>query len=79
MGGLEVVMDRREVLEERDVEVMPTDVPIRREEPVVDRVQVERVTCGPIAGLKLLPIIDKKHPFRMGPPDANIAHLCIRF
>ena len=46
MGSLEVVIDRREVLEERDVEVMPIDIRIRRQEPVVDRVPVERSLAG---------------------------------
>ena len=62
MGSFEVVMDRREVLEERDVEVMLIDIQIRRQEPVVDRVRVERVAHGRIAGLELLPFIDKNIP-----------------
>ena len=41
MGGFEVVMDRHEVL---DVEEMPIDVQILRQEPVADRVRVERVS-----------------------------------
>ena len=61
-GSFEVVMDRREVLEERDVEVMPIDVRIRRQEPVVDRVRVERVAGGRIAGLQFLPVIDENIP-----------------
>ena len=62
MGSFEVVMDRREVLEERDVEVMPIDVPIRRQVPVVDRVRVERVTRGGIAGIELLAFIRETIP-----------------
>ena len=62
MGSFEVVMHRREVLEERDIEVMPIDVRIRREHPVVDRVRVEQVTRGRIAGLKLLPFIGGNIP-----------------
>ena len=62
MGSFEVVMDRREVLEERDVEVVPMDVRIRRQEPVVDKVRVERVTRGRIAGLELLPFISENIP-----------------
>ena len=57
MGSLEVVMDRREVLEERDVKVVPIDVRIRRQKPVVDRVRVEQVTRRRVAGLDLLPFI----------------------
>ena len=44
MGSLEVIMDRREVLEEQDVEVVLVDVLICRQKPVV-------------AGLDLLPFI----------------------
>ena len=57
MGRFEVVMDRREVLEERDVKGVPIDVRIRRRKSVVERVRVERVTRGRIAGLELLPVI----------------------
>ena len=62
MGSFEVVMDRREVLEERDVEVVPIDVRIRRQKPMVDRVRVERVTGGRVAGLELLPFIGENIP-----------------
>ena len=62
MGSFEVFMDRREVLEERDFEVMPIDVRIRRQEPVVDRVQVERVSRGRVAGLDLIPFIGENIP-----------------
>ena len=57
MGSLEVVMDWREVLEERDVEVVPIDVRIWREKLVVDRVRMRRVTRRRVAGLHLLPYI----------------------
>ena len=62
MGSFEVVMDRREVLEEPDVEAVPIDVRIRQQEPVVDRVRLERVGRERIAGLKLLPFIDENTP-----------------
>ena len=62
MGSFEVVMDRREVLEKRDIEVMPVDVRIRRQERVVDRVRVERVIRGRIAGLELLLFIGGNIP-----------------
>ena len=62
MGSFEVVMDRCEVLEEPDVEVVPIDVRIRRQKPVVDRVRVERVTRGRVAGLELLPFIGVNIP-----------------
>ena len=74
MGSFEVVMDRREVLEEPDVEVMPMDVRIRRQEPVVDRVRVERVTCGPNAGMELLAFIRQTIPseFDRSTPTSSI-------
>ena len=62
MGSFEVVMNRRDVLEERDVEVVPIDFRIRRQEPVVDRVRLERVTRGRIAGLALPPFIGENIP-----------------
>ena len=62
MRSLEVVMDRREVLEKRDIEVMSIDVQIRQQKPVVDRVQVERVARGRIAGFGLLTFINENIP-----------------
>ena len=53
MGSLEVVMDRREVLEEIDVEVVQIEVLICRQKPVVDRVQLEQVTRRRVARLHL--------------------------
>ena len=57
MGSLEVIMDRREVLEERDVETVLIDVRLCRQKPVVDKIRVERVTCRRVVGLDLLPFI----------------------
>ena len=57
MGSLEVIMDRREVLEERDVEVVLIDVRLCQQKPVVDGVRVERVTCRRVSGLDLLPFM----------------------
>ena len=54
MGSLEVIMDRREVFEERDVEVGLIDVRPCRQKPVVDRVRVELPTCRRVGGLDLL-------------------------
>ena len=62
MGSFEIVMDRREVLEERAVKVVPIDVRIRWRKPVVHRVRVERVTRGPVAGLELIPFIGENIP-----------------
>ena len=49
MGSLEVIMDRREVLE-----VVLVEVPLCWQKPVVDRVRVERVTRRRVVGLDLL-------------------------
>ena len=57
MGSLEVFMDRREVPEEREIEVVPVDVRIHPQKPVVYRGRVERVTRRRVAGLELLPFI----------------------
>ena len=59
MGSLEVIVDRREVLEHRYVKVMSVDVRIGRPKPVVDRIQMEQVARGRTGGCKLLPFIDK--------------------
>ena len=57
MGSLEIIMDRPEVLRERDVEVVLIGVRLCRQKPVVDGVRVERVTRRPVGGLDLLPFI----------------------
>ena len=57
MGSLEVIMDRREVLEERDAEVVLIGVRLCRQKPVVDGVRVERVPRRRVGGLHLLPFI----------------------
>ena len=59
MGSFEVIVNRREVLEHRHVEVMSIGVRIRRQESLVDRIQMKRVTCGRTVGLELLPFMDK--------------------
>ena len=60
MGSFEVVRNRRELLEHRHFEVMSIGVRIHRQQPVVDRIPMRRVTCGRTAGLELLPFIDKE-------------------
>ena len=57
MGSLEVIMDRREVLEKRAAEVVLIGVRLCRQEAVVDEVRVERVTRRQVGGLNLLPFI----------------------
>ena len=62
MGSLEVIMDRREVFEERDVEVVLIDVRLCPQKPVVDGVRVEQVTRRRVGGLDLLPFISVDIP-----------------
>ena len=57
MGSLEVTMDRREVLEERNLGVMLIDVRLCRQNPVINGVRVEHVTCRRAGRLDLLPFI----------------------
>ena len=57
MGSLEIIMNRCEVLEERDVEVVLIGVQLCRQKLVVDGVRVERVTRKRVGGLDLLPFI----------------------
>ena len=57
MGSLEIIMDRRQVLEERDVEVVLIGVRLCRQKPVVDGVRVERVTRRRVGVLNLLSFI----------------------
>ena len=61
-GSLEVITDRREVLEEPDVKVVLVDVRLCWQKAVVDRVRVERVTRRRVVGLDLLPIISVDIP-----------------
>ena len=62
MGSLEIIMDWREVLEERDVEVVLIGVRLCRQKPVVDGVRVERVTGRRVHRLDLLPFISRDIP-----------------
>ena len=74
MGSFKVVMDRREVLAERDVKVVPIDVRIRRQKQEGDRVRLERVTHGRVAGLELLLFIGENIPseFDRSTPTSSI-------
>ena len=65
MGSLEVIMDRREVLEERDVAVVVVDVRLCRQKPVVDRVRAEWVTRRRVLGLDLLLFISVDIPLEL--------------
>ena len=46
MGSFEVVLNRREVLEHWQVEMMSIGARICRQESEVDRIRMKRVTCG---------------------------------
>ena len=65
MGSLEIIMDRREVLEERDVEVVLIGVRLCRQKPVVDGVRVERITRRRVGFIDLLPFISIDIPSEM--------------
>ena len=54
MCSLKVIVDRCEVLEERDVEVVLIGVRLHRQKPVIDGVRVERVTRRRVGFLDLL-------------------------
>ena len=58
-------MDRSEVLEERDVEVVLIDVRLCRQKPVVDGVRVERVHRRRVVGLDLLPFTSIDIPSKL--------------
>ena len=79
IGSFEDVMDRREVLEERDVEVVPIDVRVRPQKPVVDRVRVEWVTRWRVAGLELLPFIGVNIPSEFGGSTPTLSILVSAF
>ena len=73
MGSREVIMDRREVLEERDVEVVLVDVRICRQKRVVDRVRVERVTRRRVVRLDLLPFSAVDIPSDLDRPTPTLS------
>ena len=62
LGSFAVIMDRRDVLEHRYIQVMLVDVRIRRQKSVVGRVRMDRVACRRTAGFELLPFIDEHIP-----------------
>ena len=57
MCSLEIIMDPRVVLEEREVEVVLIGVRLCRQKPVVDGIRVERVTRRRVGFLDLIPFI----------------------
>ena len=57
MCSPEIIMDRPEVLEEWDVEVVLIGVRLCRQKPVVDGIRMERVTRRRVGFLHLLPFI----------------------
>ena len=58
MGSLEVGLNRREELEHRHIEVVSINVRIWRQEPVVERIRVKRITRGRTSGFELFSFVD---------------------
>ena len=65
MCSLKVIVDRCEVLEERDVEVVLIGVRLHRQKPVIEGVRVERVARRGVGFLDLLPFIGKDIPSKL--------------
>ena len=79
MGRFDIVMNRREELEEIDFQVIPIDVAMRRQEPVVERVWVEGVARGRIAGRELLPFIGENIPSELDRSTPTLSFLVSGF
>ena len=65
MCSLKVFVDRREVLEEWDVEVVLIGIRLHRQEPVIEGVRVERVARRRIGFLDLLPLVSIDVPSKL--------------
>ena len=78
MGSLEIIMDRREVLEERDVKVVLIGVRLCWQKPVVDRGPGGRGHSQARRWAPSPPVHQHRNPFGTGRLDANVVHLCIR-
>ena len=65
MCSLKVIVDRCEVLEERDVEVVLIGVRLHRQKPVIEGVRVERVTRRRVGFLDLLPFVSIDVPSKL--------------
>ena len=80
MGSLEVIMDRREVLEERHVEVVLIGIPLCQQKLVVDGVRSEWVTGRRVNGLDLLPFISIDIPSELdrSTPTSSILEVPVR-
>ena len=65
MCSLKVIVDRCEVLEERDVEVVLIGVRLHRQKPVIEGVRVERVARRLVGFLDLLPFIGIDIPSKL--------------
>ena len=65
MCSLKVFVDRREVLEEWDVEVVLIGIQLHRQEPVIEGVRVERVARRRVGFLDLLPFVSIDVPSKL--------------
>ena len=65
MCSLKVIVDRCEVLEERDVEVVLIGDRLHRQKPVIEGVRVERVARRRVGFLDLLPFISIDIPSKL--------------
>ena len=74
MGKFEVILNRREVLEHRHVEVMSMGVAIGGQESEVDSIWMKPVTCG-----QALPVDRQNYLFKRRLLDASTVRFCICF
>ena len=75
MCSLKVFLDRREVLEERNVEVVLIGIRLHRQEPEIEGVRVERVARRRVGLLDLLPFVSIDVPSKLDRPTATLSIL----
>ena len=75
MCSLKVFVDRREVLEERNVEVVLIGIRLHRQEPVIEGVRVERVPRRRVGLLDLLPFVSIDVPWKPHRPTPTLSIL----
>ena len=75
MCSLKVFVDRREVLEERNVEVVLIGIRLHRQEPVIEGVRVERVARRRVGLLDLLPFVSIDVPSKPDRPTPTLSIL----
>ena len=75
MCSLKVFVDRREVLEERNVQVVLIGIRLHRQEPVIEWVRVERVARRRVGFLDLLPFVSIDVPSKLDRPTPTLSIL----